>query len=98
MSPRPLNSTSARFCRFTRVETAIPRTRLPLENPMLLDAIAGMFSHDLAIDLGTANTLVYSKGKGVVCSEISSPPLNANRVTLPPLALRTTLLVTAPSW
>ena len=38
---------------------------------MLLDAIAGMFSHDLAIDLGTANTLVYSKGKGVVCSEPS---------------------------
>jgi rod shape-determining protein MreB len=38
---------------------------------MLLDAIAGLFSHDLAIDLGTANTLVYSKGKGVVCSEPS---------------------------
>ena len=38
---------------------------------MLLDAIAGMFSHDLAIDLGTANTLVYSKGKGIVCSEPS---------------------------
>ena len=38
---------------------------------MLLDAIAGMFSHDLAIDLGTANTLVYLKGKGVVCSEPS---------------------------
>ncbi len=38
---------------------------------MLVDAIAGLFSHDLAIDLGTANTLVYSKGKGVVCSEPS---------------------------
>ena len=38
---------------------------------MLLDALFGMFSHDLAIDLGTANTLVYSKGKGVVCSEPS---------------------------
>jgi rod shape-determining protein MreB len=38
---------------------------------MILDAIAGMFSHDLAIDLGTANTLVYSKGKGIVCSEPS---------------------------
>ncbi len=38
---------------------------------MFLDAIAGLFSHDLAIDLGTANTLVYSKGKGVVCSEPS---------------------------
>ena len=38
---------------------------------MLLDAIAGLFSHDLAIDLGTANTLVYVRGKGLVCSEPS---------------------------
>ena len=38
---------------------------------MLFDRIAGMFSHDLAIDLGTANTLVYVQGKGLVCSEPS---------------------------
>ena len=38
---------------------------------MLFDAIAGLFSHDLAIDLGTANTLVYVHGKGLVCSEPS---------------------------
>ena len=38
---------------------------------MFLDAIAGIFSHDLAIDLGTANTLVYVHGKGLVCSEPS---------------------------
>lgn len=31
----------------------------------------GAFSNDLAIDLGTANTLVYAKGKGIVCSEPS---------------------------
>ncbi len=31
----------------------------------------GVFSNDLAIDLGTANTLVYVKGKGVVLSEPS---------------------------
>ena len=30
-----------------------------------------MFSHDLAIDLGTANTLVYVKGKGIVLNEAS---------------------------
>ena len=34
-----------------------------LEIQMFLDAIAGLFSHDLAIDLGTANTLVYLKGR-----------------------------------
>ncbi|PKN27174.1 MAG: rod shape-determining protein [Deltaproteobacteria bacterium HGW-Deltaproteobacteria-21] len=38
---------------------------------MLLDAIWGMFSYDMAIDLGTANTLVYVKGKGIVLSEPS---------------------------
>ena len=38
---------------------------------MFFDAIAGLFSHDLAIDLGTANTLVYVRGKGLVCSEPS---------------------------
>jgi rod shape-determining protein MreB len=38
---------------------------------MFLDKIAGLFSHDLAIDLGTANTLVYVHGKGLVCSEPS---------------------------
>ena len=31
---------------------------------MFLDPILGWFSNDLAIDLGTANTLVYVKGSG----------------------------------
>lgn len=35
------------------------------------DPILGFFSNDLAIDLGTANTLVYLKGKGVVLGEPS---------------------------
>ena len=38
---------------------------------MLFDWVAGMFSNDLAIDLGTANTLVYLKGKGIVTNEPS---------------------------
>ncbi|WP_432823241.1 rod shape-determining protein, partial [Trichloromonas sp.] len=37
----------------------------------LFNVIWGMFSNDLAIDLGTANTLVYLKGKGIVVSEPS---------------------------
>jgi rod shape-determining protein MreB len=36
-----------------------------------LKRILGWFSNDLAIDLGTANTLVYAKGKGIVVSEPS---------------------------
>lgn len=38
---------------------------------MFLNNILGWFSNDLAIDLGTANTLVFVKGKGVVCDEPS---------------------------
>jgi len=38
---------------------------------MILDSIFGFFSNDLAIDLGTANTLVYVKGKGIVIDEPS---------------------------
>jgi len=38
---------------------------------VILDKIFGLFSSDLAIDLGTANTLVYVKGKGIVCAEPS---------------------------
>lgn len=38
---------------------------------MFLDSIGGLFSKDLAIDLGTANTLIYMKGKGIVLSEPS---------------------------
>jgi rod shape-determining protein MreB len=37
----------------------------------MLKTIAGLFSSDLAIDLGTANTLVYVRGKGLICSEPS---------------------------
>ena len=38
---------------------------------MILDPILGFFSNDLAIDLGTANTLIYVKGKGIVAAEPS---------------------------
>lgn len=31
----------------------------------MLDFLFGLFSHDLAIDLGTANTLVFVRGKGI---------------------------------
>jgi rod shape-determining protein MreB len=38
---------------------------------LLFDFILGKFSGDLAIDLGTANTLIYMKGKGIVLNEPS---------------------------
>lgn len=38
---------------------------------MIFDSILGIFSNDLAIDLGTATTLVYVKGKGIIICEPS---------------------------
>jgi rod shape-determining protein MreB len=38
---------------------------------MIFDWLHGLFSNDLAIDLGTANTLIYVKGKGIVSCEPS---------------------------
>lgn len=37
----------------------------------MFDSFFGLFSNDLAIDLGTANTLIYVKGHGIVCNEPS---------------------------
>ena len=38
---------------------------------MFLNDILGLMSNDLAIDLGTANTLIFVKGKGIVTDEPS---------------------------
>ena len=38
---------------------------------MLLDWVYGLFSNDLAIDLGTANTLTFVRGRGIVSNEPS---------------------------
>jgi rod shape-determining protein MreB len=42
--------------------------------------ILGYFSSDLAIDLGTANTLVFVKGKGIVCDEPSVVAIQKDKV------------------
>jgi rod shape-determining protein MreB len=42
----------------------------------MLERILGVFSQDIGIDLGTANTLVYVKGKGVVLNEPSVVAIN----------------------
>ncbi len=38
---------------------------------MFLDSLMGFFSTDVAMDLGTANTLVFVKGRGIVLNEPS---------------------------
>lgn len=44
---------------------------------MIFDSLFGWFSSDLAIDLGTANTLVFVKGKGIVLREPSVVAVHA---------------------
>ena len=48
---------------------------------MLLGALA-MFSNDLAIDLGTANTCVFARGRGIVLSEPSIVAFNTANATI----------------
>jgi len=45
---------------------------------MNVRSLFSLFSSDLAIDLGTANTLVYAKGKGIVVNEPSIVAINKN--------------------
>lgn len=46
---------------------------------MLFKKIRGLFSNDLSIDLGTANTLIYVKGQGIVLDEPSVVAIRQNR-------------------
>lgn len=43
---------------------------------MKLRSVLSLFSRDLAIDLGTANTLVFARGKGIVANEPSIVAIN----------------------
>jgi rod shape-determining protein MreB len=46
---------------------------------MFFDYFFSLFSNDIGIDLGTANTLVYVKGKGIVLREPSVVAIDKNR-------------------
>lgn len=46
----------------------------------MFNNILGWFSNDLAIDLGTANTLIFIKGKGIVLNEPSVVAIQKDKV------------------
>ena len=48
---------------------------------------ASFFSQDIAIDLGTANTLIYVKGKGIVLNEPSVVALSNDKTNTKPKVL-----------
>ena len=47
---------------------------------MFLNRFRGIFSNDLSIDLGTANTLIYARGRGIVLDEPSVVAIRQDRV------------------
>ncbi|QJC33512.1 MreB/Mrl family cell shape determining protein [Enterobacteriaceae endosymbiont of Donacia provostii] len=49
----------------------------------MLKKFRGMFSNDLSIDLGTANTLIYVKGKGIVLNEPSVVAIRQDKAGFP---------------
>ena len=54
---------------------------------MVIEKLFGMFSKDMAIDLGTANTLVYVKGEGIVLNEPSVVAKTENQGKIQVLAV-----------
>ena len=48
------------------------------KNGYNMRSVFSLFSSDLAIDLGTANTLVFARGKGIVVNEPSIVAINKN--------------------
>lgn len=46
------------------------------KSKIMLNKFFGLFSHDIGIDLGTANTLVYVRGRGIVINQPSVVAIN----------------------
>ena len=45
----------------------------------MFESLRGLFSNDISIDLGTANTLIYVRGKGIVLNEPSVVAIRQER-------------------
>src|SRR5438093_1970906 len=56
---------------------------VPSKTPPKAEGITGVLGRDMAVDLGTANTLVYVRGRGIVLNEPSVVAINtANQAIL----------------
>ena len=64
VTPRPSVATAPR----SAANSHIPSLR---RQSFMLKRFRGLFSNDLSIDLGTANTLIYGKSRGIVLNEPS---------------------------
>ncbi len=75
MSPDVLNNIQKQYTKnlivFRRLNISVVAVRIVKRRLMLFDFFASKISKDLAIDLGTANTLIFVRGKGIVLNEPS---------------------------
>ena len=76
MMYRHLGLESRRLQVFDRINISSNRTLRSPKTSMNFRPLFSLFSSDLAIDLGTANTLVYAKGRGIVVNEPSIVAIN----------------------
>src|SRR5712671_1664332 len=67
---------AASFVLSSAVDSIFPYGSRSIEELMNFRPLFSLFSSDLAIDLGTANTLVYAKGRGIVVNEPSIVAIN----------------------
>ena len=63
---------------YARTKTIAEGMLVAYDDAYNLRSILSLFSSDLAIDLGTANTLVFAQNKGVVVNEPSIVAINKN--------------------
>jgi actin-like ATPase involved in cell morphogenesis len=54
----------------------VQRSSSPAPGPQGAEGVLGFLGRDMAVDLGTANTLVYVRGRGVVLNEPSVVAIN----------------------
>src|SRR5690349_24158706 len=75
-------------CRYAKL--AWPFLRRIAANPhadtiSFLNSLTGLGGRDMAVDLGTANTLVYVRGRGIVLSEPSVVAIDQHSAGGPPV-------------
>ena len=61
------------------MSSGLPKRSRDASNTSMFGVLRRYFSNDLAIDLGTANTLIYVRGKGIVLNEPSVVAIRQRR-------------------
>ena len=63
---------------------------------MIFNKIVGLFSNDLSIDLGTANTIVIAKGRGIIINEPSVVAVKTEKWSVSELSCYDIVIIVTP--